>query len=121
MLITILRVNPKTKTPAETWGAAGEAANPEEGAAPAAAEGDKAGEGRRREREPEEEDNTLTLDQYFKQQKELDIVPKLETRKANEGDDSIFKGATLVTKKDEDEDAYFIGKVMLAILQVIDS
>lgn len=100
----------------EGWGS-GEAAAPAEGeaAAPAApAEGDKPAEGRRgRDREPEEEDNTLTLDQYLKQQKEkdLEIVPKLETRKANEGDDTIWKDAVAIAKKDEDETSYFVGKV----------
>ncbi|TCD71490.1 hypothetical protein EIP91_008870 [Steccherinum ochraceum] len=106
----------------DTWGAAptndgwGSADAPAEGEAAAAAaptEGDKPAEGRRgRDREPEEEDNTLTLEQYLKQQKdkELEIIPKLETRKANEGDDSIWKDAVAITKKDEEEDAYFVGK-----------
>lgn len=99
---------------ADSWGepAATDApAAGENGAAAAAgAEGEK-GEGRRaREREPEEEDNTLTLDQYLKQKQELNIVPKLETRKANEGDDSIWKDAVAVSKKDEEESAYFVGK-----------
>ncbi len=74
-----------------------------------AAADDKA-EGRPR-REVEEEDNTLTLEEYLKQKKDLELVPKLETRKANEGDDSIWKDAIPVTKKDEEEDAYFVGKV----------
>ncbi|OCH96451.1 hypothetical protein OBBRIDRAFT_787008 [Obba rivulosa] len=65
---------------------------------------------RSREREVEEEDNTLTLDEYLKQRKGLELVPQLETRKANEGDDSIWKDAVVVTKKDEDEAAYFVGK-----------
>lgn len=38
-------------------------------------------------------------------------MPKLETRKANEGDDSIWKDAVAVSKKDEEAAAYFIGKV----------
>ncbi|KAI0078917.1 hypothetical protein K474DRAFT_1770690 [Panus rudis PR-1116 ss-1] len=88
------------------WGAEA----PADGAAPAspAAEGDKP---ERRPRE-EEDDNTLTLDEYLKKQAEakLEIIPKLETRKANEGDDSIWKDAVPITKKDEDEDAYFVGK-----------
>ncbi|OBZ80047.1 Uncharacterized protein C16A3.08c [Grifola frondosa] len=94
---------------ADAWGAAAA----EVAAEAAAPEGEKSGdrEGRRgREREPEEEDNTLTLDEYIKQQKGLDIVPKLETRKANEGDDSIWKDAVVVSKKDEEETAYFVGK-----------
>lgn len=84
-----------------------------------AAEEEKPAEGRRgRDREPEEEDNTLTLDEYLKQQKEKELaaIPKLEPRKANEGDDSIWKDAVLVSKKDEDESAYFVGgKVRLLL------
>ncbi|EMD41830.1 hypothetical protein CERSUDRAFT_79455 [Gelatoporia subvermispora B] len=77
----------------------------------AAVEAEKPAEDRRsREREVEEEDNTLTLDEYLKQRKGLEIVPQLETRKANEGDDAIWKDAVVVTKKDEDETAYFVGK-----------
>ena len=74
------------------------------------AEGEKAEEPKRQE---EEEDNTLTLDQYLKKQTEnkLEIVPKLETRKANEGDDTIWKDAVAITKKDEEEGSYFVGKV----------
>ncbi len=65
----------------------------------------------RREREPEEEDNTLTLDQYLAQQKEqeLELVPKLETRKVAGGD---WKDAVLL-QKPEEEEAYFSGKVSL--------
>ncbi|CDO75251.1 hypothetical protein BN946_scf184967.g4 [Trametes cinnabarina] len=74
----------------------------------AAASGEKA-EGRkpREPREPEEEDNTLTLDEYLKKKQSLDIVPKPEVRKV---DDSDLKDAVIITKKDEDEDAYFVGK-----------
>ncbi|OSD03475.1 hypothetical protein PYCCODRAFT_1458479 [Trametes coccinea BRFM310] len=73
--------------------------------ADAAASGEKA-EGRK-PREPEEEDNTLTLDEYLKKKQSLDIVPKPEVRKV---DDSDLKDAVIITKKDEDEDAYFVGK-----------
>lgn len=79
---------------------------------PAAAEGEKP-EGRpRREREPEEEDNTLTLDQYLAQQKEKDtVIPKLEnTRKANEGADANIWKDVVPLSKNEEEDAYFVGK-----------
>lgn len=99
------------------WGAEGGATSQDAAAAEATSpEEEKTGdrEGRRgRDREPEEEDNTLTLDEYLKQQreKELELVPKLETRKANEGDDSIWKDAVVVNKKDEEEPAYFVGKV----------
>ncbi|KAI0778142.1 hypothetical protein BD413DRAFT_489718 [Trametes elegans] len=87
------------------WGTPAADATATEGAAAA---GDKA-EGRkpREPREPEEEDNTLTLDEYLKKKQSLDIVPKLEARKV---DDSDLKDAVILTKKDEDEDAYFVGK-----------
>lgn len=78
----------------------------------AGAEGVK-NEGRRaREREQEEEDNTLTFDQYLAQkaEKEASLLPKLEARKANEGaDDSLWKDAVQV-QKGEDEEAYFATK-----------
>ena len=102
---------------AADWGA--DAAAPADWSAPAdgdaavpAAEGDAKPEGRRREREPEEEDNTLTLDQYLAQQKEKDtVVPKLQaTRQANEGQDDFFKDAVAINKNEEEE-AYFAGKV----------
>lgn len=93
-------------TDADAWGSAptGEGQVAEGGA-------EGGGEGRRREREPEEEDNTLTLDEYIAQQKEKENLPKIEaTRKANEGDDSVFSGAKQLKKGDEDEESYFAGK-----------
>lgn len=106
---------------AAEWGA--DAAAPADWAAPTdgdaavpAAEGDAKPEGRpRREREPEEEDNTLTLDQYLAQQKEKDtVIPKLQgTRQANEGQDDAFKDAVALTKNEEEE-AYFAGKTKSA-------
>ncbi|KAJ6610043.1 hypothetical protein B0H10DRAFT_2061765 [Mycena sp. CBHHK59/15] len=109
--------------PAGEWGApaadAGEWGSPapaaEDSAAPAATEGgkpDREGRPPRREREPEEEDNTLTLEQYLAQQKEKEssVVPKLEgTRKANEGADANIWKDVVPLQKDE-EDAYFVGK-----------
>jgi len=83
-------------------------------------EGDKPErEGRpRREREPEEEDNTLTLDQYLaqKREKETSLVPKLESlRVANEGADSnIWKDVVPLQKNEQDEQAYFVGKTKSA-------
>lgn len=71
--------------------------------------------GDRRERrgdKEEEEDNTLTLDQYLAQQREKDnaLVPKLEVRKPNEGaEDDLFKDAAPLKKDEEAE--YFAGKV----------
>jgi plasminogen activator inhibitor 1 RNA-binding protein len=86
----------------------------------AAGEGDKH-EGRRaREKEQEEEDNTLTLDQYLAQkaEKEASALPKLETRKANEGaGDSLWKDVIPVQKSDEE--AYFATKVMNASSAVL--
>lgn len=89
-----------------TWGV------PAEGAAESAEAGAEKADSRP-PREPEEEDNTLTLDEYLKKQKEkeLEIVPKLETRMANEGDSTIWKDAVVVNKKDEDDDAFYVGKV----------
>lgn len=62
----------------------------------------------------EEEDNTLTLDQYLAQKaaKEL-AIPKLETRQANEGaGDDLWKDAVAITN---DEVSYFVGKVRPSI------
>jgi len=111
---------PDATSNADAWGAP-DAANADAWAAPAgdaaapAQEGDKA-EGRpRREREVEEEDNTLTLEQYLTQQKEKEsAIPKLEgTRKANEGADAnIWKDVVPLQK--EEEDAYFVGKAKSA-------
>ncbi|KAJ6519872.1 hypothetical protein C8R45DRAFT_1085810 [Mycena sanguinolenta] len=99
--------------PADEWAAPAAA----DGAAPAAGatEGKPDRESRpRREREPEEEDNTLTLEQYLAQQKESTVVPKLEgVRKANEGADAnIWKDVVALEKPDED--SYFVGKTKAA-------
>ena len=98
-----------TTNVADDWGTSGDSAP-----TPAADNGKP--EGRpRREREPEEEDNTLTLSQYLAQQKEKEsVIPKLEnTRKANEGaSDDLWKDAVPLSKNEE-EDAYFVGKVCL--------
>jgi len=102
------------------WGAtATDAANawasPDATAAPEGAEGarDDKAEGRpRREREPEEEDTTLTLDQYLAQKKEQDDnLPKIGgTRQANDGaGDDLWKDAVVLSKTEEDE-SYFVGK-----------
>jgi len=95
-----------TTTAADDWGASSDPTP-----APAADNGKP--EGRpRRDREPEEEDNTLTLSQYLAQQKEKEsVIPKLEnTRKANEGaSDDLWKDAVPLSKNEE-EDAYFVGK-----------
>jgi plasminogen activator inhibitor 1 RNA-binding protein len=77
---------------------------------PTGADADKPGR-ERKGREPEEEDNTLTLDQYLAQKKDSDIVPKLEgVRKANDGAEDIWRDAVPL-KKDQQQDTYFVGKV----------
>lgn len=101
-------------SPNDAWGAEGTASadawgasdTPADASAPAA---DAKPEGR--PRREEEEDNTLTLDQYLAQKKENDLVavPKLETRKANEGaDGNIWKDVVPLSKGEGD--AYFVGK-----------
>ena len=107
-----------TDASADPWGATATTAADDWGTssdpAPAAAADSGKPEGRpRRDREPEEEDNTLTLSQYLAQQKEKEsAIPKLEnTRKANEGaSDDLWKDAVPLSKNEE-EDAYFVGKV----------
>lgn len=105
----------------ESWG--GEASTADwgapaaEGAEAPAAEGDAAektgneGGRPRKEREEEEEDTTLTLDQYRAQQKDALAVPKLETRKANDGADGDIWKDVVPLQKTGEEDAYFVGKV----------
>jgi len=95
-----------TTTAVDDWGASSDPV-------PAPAGDSGKPEGRPR-REPEEEDNTLTLSQYLAQQKEKENesgIPKLEnTRKANEGaSDDLWKDAVPLAKNEE-EDAYFVGK-----------
>jgi len=60
----------------------------------------------------EEEDNSLTLDEYLAQKKESAVVPKIEAvRRANEGaDESQWKDIVPLSKEKEDEN-YFVGKV----------
>jgi len=81
------------------WGApapSGEEAAPTDGDKP---------ESRRRDRE-EEDDNTLTLEEYLAQRKESSAIPtKLEARKV---DDQAWEGASLIKKGEEEE--YFAAK-----------
>jgi len=95
----------------DAWGAPAPAADDAWGAPVPAADAPAAPEGRRgRDREPEEPDNTLTLDQYLAQQKDktFTAVPKLEARKIES--DELWKDAVALQRRDEDEDAYFVGK-----------
>ncbi|KAI0068352.1 hypothetical protein BV25DRAFT_1904746 [Artomyces pyxidatus] len=79
-----------------------------------AAEGEKEGRkprGDRAEREPEEEDNTLTYEEYLAQREAASNIPKVEAvRAANDGADDLWKDAVQHTKKTDDEDTYFVGK-----------
>lgn len=108
----------------DAWGGAATPADDDPWAAPNASDepavgvDDSKAETRRvREREQDEEDNTLTLDQYLakKAEQEASLVPKLEgVRQANEGgDDSLWKDAVPLQRND-DEDAYFVGKVSIS-------
>jgi plasminogen activator inhibitor 1 RNA-binding protein len=79
-----------------------------------AAEDDKAEKDRKLgERELEDEDSTISYEQYLAQLKETTTptVPKLEgIREANEGADGPWDDV-VEHKKNEDEQAYFVGKV----------
>lgn len=100
----------------DSWGAT---ASGDWGAAPTgegeAATTDKPAEDRppRREREVEEEDNTLTLEQYLAQKKEADLagVEKKEARQV----EADFGDAVLLAKPEEEE-TYFAGKVRKLLL-----
>ncbi|THH06922.1 hypothetical protein EW145_g3741 [Phellinidium pouzarii] len=101
--------------PTNDWGNEGAAAADDAWGIPAPVETAKAADAApaetRRNREEEEEDNTLTLDQYLARQREksVPVVPQLESRKANDGDDALWKDAVKVVKGEEEE-AYFAGK-----------
>lgn len=100
------------ETNADGWVSAPDAS------ASAPAEGEPKPEGARgrKDKEAEEEDNTLTLDQYLAQKKEKEsVVPKLEgIRKANEGTNEDWKGIVPLAKN-EDEESYYVGKVLRCI------
>lgn len=83
-----------------------------DGAEPTTTEDKTEGARPRREREPEEEDTTLTLDQYLAQRKDQETnLPKIEeTRQANEGG-SDWQDAAVVLSKSEEGESYFVGKV----------
>ncbi|KAF8507175.1 hypothetical protein F5888DRAFT_1603475 [Russula emetica] len=91
---------------ADPWG-------PPEGDSTPAAEDEKAEKDRKPgERELEDEDSTISYDQYLAQLKETTTssVPKLEgIREVNEGAEDAW-GDVVEHKKNEDEDAYFVGK-----------
>lgn len=98
------------EAPSNDWGVETTAAD--SWGVPAEPVGDAAAEAAPAEshRKEEEEDNTLTLDQYRNQQDKSN-VPQLEgIRKANDGDDALFKDAVVVTKELGEEDTYFAVK-----------
>lgn len=107
---------PAADAPADDW--AVPAADAPTDGSPAADGAEKPQSGERRERRgdrEEEEDNTLTLDQYLAQQREKEnaLVPKLEVRKPNDGaDDDVFQGAAPIQKKEDLE--YFAAKTKSA-------
>lgn len=103
--------------PADDWAPSTDAPKDDWAAPPAAEGAEKPQSGEKRERRgdrEEEEDNTLTLDQYLAQQREKEnaLVPKLDVRKPNDGaDDDVFKGAAPLQK---DESEYFAPKAKSA-------
>lgn len=98
--------------PTDGWGESGDATIP---GTPNATNGNS--ETRRPKEKDEEEDNSLTLDEYLakKAKAEAAAVPKLETvRQANEGvDESLWKD-TVPLAKGEKESNYFVGKAKSA-------
>ena len=104
------------ETPANDWGVESTPVGDSWGV-PVETSGDVAQESAPAEtrRKEEEEDNTLTLDQYRNQQDKSN-VPQLESvRKANDGAEDFFKDAVQVTKELGDDDAYFAVKVRLCL------
>ncbi len=103
-----------TSAPADDWGAA-----PAEGGDAPVVEGEKGDEARKpRERELEEEDNTISFDQYLAQLKEnvTTSVPKLEgVREANEGAANAWDNV-IEHKKNEDDESYYVGKVRRVLM-----
>jgi len=99
-------------TDTDPWGAP-----PPGGDSTPAPEDGKADDDRKpRERELEEEDNTISYEQYLAQQRETSSIPKLEgIRGANEGDEEVW-GNVVEHKRNEDEEAYFVGKVRRRVL-----
>jgi len=95
--------------PADPWGVP-----PAEDDTTPVAEGEKGADDRKpRDRDPEEEDNTISYDQYLAQLKDntTPAIPKLEgVREANEGDEEAW-GDVVEHKKNEGDEAYFVGKV----------
>ncbi|KAI9453998.1 hypothetical protein F5148DRAFT_448713 [Russula earlei] len=92
--------------PADSWGVP----SAEVDGTPAA-DGEKGDDDRKpKDREPEEEDNTISYEQYLAQRIAASSIPKLEgVREANEGAEDAW-GDVVEHKKNEDEQAYYVGK-----------
>jgi plasminogen activator inhibitor 1 RNA-binding protein len=93
----------------DPWGAP-----PAEGDIAPAPEDEKVDDDRKpREREFDEEDNTISYDEYLAQLKDTTTssIPKLEgVRGANEGAEEDVWGNVIEHKRNEDEEAYYVGK-----------
>jgi len=102
-------IDPWSQPPAaDPWGAP----PPADDATPVA-EAEKGDDDRKpRDRDFEEEDNTISYEQYLTQLKDdaTSSIPKLEgIREANEGAEETW-GDIVEHKKNEDDQAYFVGK-----------
>jgi plasminogen activator inhibitor 1 RNA-binding protein len=97
------------------WGIAPDASAPAAEATPAADGEAPAGDKPERKGrfEEEEEDNTLTLEQYRQQQQsKSDIIPaRLEGRKV---EDTDIKG-TVLGKKEEEAESYFVAHALACV------
>ncbi|KAF8591871.1 hypothetical protein K439DRAFT_1643873 [Ramaria rubella] len=106
-----------TDTPAETGDTWGGAVTDNADNKDVAVNGTAPRESRRSDFKEEEEDNSLTLDEYLAQKAKAEgtAVPKIEAvRRANEGvDESLWKDAVPLSKAKE-EDNYFVGKTKSA-------
>jgi plasminogen activator inhibitor 1 RNA-binding protein len=103
-------IDPWSQPPAaDPWGAP----PPADDTTPVA-EAEKGDDDRKpRDRDLEEEDNTMSYEQYLTQLKDdaTSSIPKLEDiREANEGAEEAW-GDIVEHKKNEDDQAYFVGKV----------
>ncbi|KAF8516215.1 hypothetical protein BU17DRAFT_67627 [Hysterangium stoloniferum] len=66
-------------------------------------------------RPKEEEDNSLTFDEYLAKKVQSEVIPKIDAvRKPNEGADESQWKNTVPLAKAKEEDNYFVGKVKAA-------
>jgi len=112
--------------PIDPWSAPPEAdpwgAPPAEGDSAPAVEEKGDDDRKPRDREPEEDDNTISYEQYLAQKKDTteSSIPKLEgVREANEGAEEAW-GDIVEHKKNEDEEAYYVGKTKTTTKQRVE-